>query len=226
MKWRSCGPTFLKTGEKLIMINRIFMGLTSVIPLFFLWSIVLIISPEAVGQSLQDISSIKVDDLSDQQLQQLVKRAEEAGLTESELIQMAQVRGVPQEEINKLRERLESLNLTTPLTTGGGMGPSKRKPRQQTDVNAITQGVLNPQQVMETNEEVSPYFGLNLFYSKTRRLTFEPNLNMATPKNYVVGPGDIVYVDIYGQSEKYYESYVTAEGNLLLENIGPVNVSG
>ncbi|HSI78253.1 MAG TPA: SLBB domain-containing protein [Lunatimonas sp.] len=208
------------------MIYRIPMDLRSIFILIFIWSLIFILPTDANGQSLQDIASIKVDDLSDQQLQQLVKRAEESGLSESELLQMAQVRGVPQEEINKLRERLETLSLTTPLSSGSSIGPSKRKPRQQADLNAITQGVLNPQQAMEPVEEVSPYFGLNLFYSKDRRLTFEPNLNMATPKNYVLGPGDLVYIDIYGQSEKYYESYVTAEGNLLLENIGPINVSG
>ncbi|WP_234363992.1 SLBB domain-containing protein [Lunatibacter salilacus] len=208
------------------MINRIPMDLRSIFILFFIWSLIFILPKDANGQSLQDISSIKVDDLTDQQLQQLVKRAEESGLSESELLQMAQVRGVPQEEIDKLRERLESLALTTPLSSGSSMGPSKRKPRQQADLNSITQGVLNPQQAMQSDREDSPYFGLNLFYSKDRRLTFEPNLNMATPKNYILGPGDLVYIDIYGQSEKYYEAYVTAEGNLLLENIGPINVSG
>lgn len=200
--------------------------LRSIFKLVFIWSIIFILPKDGYGQSLQDISSIKVDDLTDQQIQQLVFRAQEAGLSENELIQMAQVRGVPQEEINKLRERLEGMNLNIPQTYGTGTVPSKRKPRQQTDLNAITQGVLNPQQAIETDDEVSPYFGLNLFYSKDRRLTFEPNLNMATPKNYILGPGDLVYIDIYGQSEKYYESYVTAEGNLLLENIGPINVSG
>lgn len=217
---------FLKTGKKLTMNYRIPMCLRYIFKLFFIWSIIFILPKDVNGQSLQDISSIKVDNLSDLQLQQLVIRAQEAGLSEIELIQMAQVRGVPQEEINKLRERLESLNLITPLTSGINMTPSKRKPRQQADLNTITQGILNPQQAMEIDEEISPYFGLNLFYSKNRRLTFEPNLNMATPKNYIIGPGDLVYIDIYGQSERYYESYVTAEGNLLLENVGPINVSG
>lgn len=200
--------------------------LRSIFKLFFICSIIFILPKDGYGQFLQDISSIKVDDLTDQQIQQLVFRAQEAGLSENELIQMAQVRGVPQEEINKLRERLEGMNLNIPQMYGTGTLPSKRKPRQQTDLNAITQGILNPQQAIETDDEVSPYFGLNLFYSKDRRLTFEPNLNMATPKNYILGPGDLVYIDIYGQSEKYYESFVTAEGSLLLENIGPINVSG
>jgi protein involved in polysaccharide export with SLBB domain len=208
------------------MIDRVPMGFKSILMLLFLWICFLPGIHEVCGQSLQEISSIKVDDLTDQQIQQLVKRAEDAGLTESELIQMAQLRGVPQEEILKLRDRLESLNLTTPMTSGSSMSPSKRKPRQQADLNTITQGVLNPQREMEGGDEISPYFGLNLFYSKNRRLTFEPNLNMATPKSYILGPGDLVYIDIYGQSEKYYEAYVTAEGSLILENIGPINVSG
>src|SRR5690606_20864280 len=53
-----------------------------------------------------------------------------------------------------------------------------------------------------------------------------PNLNLATPQSYVLGPGDMLYVDIYGQSERYYEANITPEGTLILENIGPINVSG
>src|SRR5690606_26973627 len=49
---------------------------------------------------------------------------------------------------------------------------------------------------------------------------------LATPRSYVVGPGDMLYVDIYGQSERYYEANVTPEGSVILENIGPINVSG
>jgi len=226
VKRRSYGQFFLTKVKTFLMIYQTSRFLRCVFLFFSLGIGFLYLSYDVNAQTLEDISSIKVDDLTDQQLQQLVKRAEDAGLTESELIQMAQLRGVPQEEIVKLRERLGSLNLTMPSTSGTGLSPSKRKPRQQADINTITQGVLNPQKAIEVTDEVSPYFGLNLFYSKDRRLTFEPNLNMATPKSYILGPGDLVYVDVYGQSEKYYEAYITAEGNLLLENVGPVNVSG
>src|SRR5690606_1288115 len=51
-------------------------------------------------------------------------------------------------------------------------------------------------------------------------------LNLATPQSYILGPGDMLYIDIYGQSERYYEANVTPEGNLILENIGPINISG
>lgn len=193
------------------------------VPFFILLFFLLPLSG-ASAQTLQDISSIRVDDLSDEQLMLLVKRAEESGLTEDELIQMARVRGVPEEEIAKLITRLETLNLTTSGLSS--TTPARRKPRQQSNINSIVRGVLNPQDVPELEELDEPYFGLDIFYSKNRRLTFEPSLNMPTPKNYIVGPGDILYVDIYGQSEKYYESLVTPEGNLILENVGPVPVSG
>src|SRR5690606_37815475 len=69
-------------------------------------------------------------------------------------------------------------------------------------------------------------FGLSLFYQPNRKRSFEPSLNQATPKNYILGPGDVLYVDIYGQSEQYYEATVNADGFVILDNIGPVAVSG
>src|SRR5690606_14672081 len=66
----------------------------------------------------------------------------------------------------------------------------------------------------------------SLFYQKNRRLSFEPSLSQATPKSYILGPGDLIYVDIYGQSEQYYEATVNPDGFVLLDNIGPVAVSG
>ncbi|WP_232835075.1 SLBB domain-containing protein [Pleomorphovibrio marinus] len=183
------------------------------------------ISLSGYGQSIQDLSSINVDELSDEQLRTLVRRAEEAGLSEGELIQMAQVRGVPQEEIDKLRERLQGMDLEIG-SSGSADKPSKRKPRRQFDVNEITRGMIDPEQGEMNKDDTDKYFGMSMFYSKNRRLTFEPNLNMATPRNYVIGPGDMLYIDVYGQSEKYFEVFVTPEGNVLLDNIGPITVSG
>ena len=177
------------------------------------------------AQSLPDISSIKVDDLSDAQLEELVRRATESGLTEAELLQMARLRGVPTIELEKLRKRLEDMDIRGAGTRTGGEA-SKREPRRQMDFNEITQGLFKMQDGFEVDEGESRYFGMNLFYNKARRLTFEPNLNLATPSSYILGAGDMLYIDIYGQSERYYEANVTPEGNLILENIGPISVAG
>ena len=185
------------------------------------------IFPQTIqAQSISDISNIKVDDLTDAQIRELIRRANEAGLSEFELIQMARLRGVSDVELEKLKERVEKMDITA---MGGRLGAtaSKREPRKQVDLNEISQGLFKEQsEFIGLEEEPSPYFGGDIFYNKKRRLTFEPNLNIATPKNYILGPGDLVYVDVYGQSEKYYESIVTADGFILLDNVGPINISG
>lgn len=180
--------------------------------------------PTATAQQNADLTTIKVDELTDEQVEELVKRANEAGLGVSDFLQMAQLRGMPSVEVEKLRNRIGELS-------GGGStsrsaGASSRDPRKQLDLNQITQGLYDPQAELTEKDSVSHIFGASLFYQKNRRLSFEPSLNQATPKNYILGAGDVVFVDIYGQSEKYYEATVNPDGFVLLDNIGPVAVSG
>ena len=85
---------------------------------------------------------------------------------------------------------------------------------------------METQELMEEEKADSLLFGSTLFFQKNRKLSFEPSLNQATTKNYILGPGDLIYVDIYGQSEKYYEATVNPEGSILLDNIGLIAVSG
>src|SRR5690606_4778871 len=90
-----------------------------------------------MAQSIPDISSVNVDDLSDAQIEELVRRATESGLSEAEMLQMAKVRGVPTAELEKLRKRLEGLDMQGPGVSAEGA--SKRDPRRQVDFNEITQ---------------------------------------------------------------------------------------
>jgi len=67
-------------------------------------------------------------------------------------------------------------------------------------------------------------FGHDIFNNK--ELSFEPNMNIATPQSYRLGPGDAVFIDIYGASQKTEESTVSPDGTVTIEGFGPVNVSG
>lgn len=67
-------------------------------------------------------------------------------------------------------------------------------------------------------------FGRDIFNNK--ELSFEPNMNIATPQNYRLGPGDAVYIDIYGASQKTIESTVSPDGTVTIDGFGPVSVSG
>lgn len=67
-------------------------------------------------------------------------------------------------------------------------------------------------------------FGRNIF--NNRKLSFEPNMNIATPQDYRLGAGDAVYVDVWGASQQRYESTVSPDGTINIDNFGPVNVDG
>ena len=67
-------------------------------------------------------------------------------------------------------------------------------------------------------------WGRDIFNNKY--LSFEPNMNMALPANYRLGPGDAVFIDIYGASQKSYDTTVAPDGNVTIEGFGPIQVSG
>lgn len=67
-------------------------------------------------------------------------------------------------------------------------------------------------------------FGRDIFNNKD--LTFEPDMNIATPQDYRLGPGDAVFIDIYGASQKTIESTVSPDGTVTIEGYGPVDIGG
>ena len=80
------------------------------------------------------------------------------------------------------------------------------------------------EKMMQKEKNRRKVFGRDIFNNKN--LSFEPNMNIATPQNYRLGPGDAVYIDIYGATQKTIESTVTPDGMVVIEGFGPVSVSG
>lgn len=76
----------------------------------------------------------------------------------------------------------------------------------------------------DDNKSQKKVFGRNIF--NNRKLSFEPNMNIATPQDYRLGAGDAVYVDVWGASQQRYESTVSPDGTINIDNYGPVNVDG
>ena len=70
----------------------------------------------------------------------------------------------------------------------------------------------------------SQVFGRNIFNNP--RLTFAPNMNIATPQNYVLGPGDVLVVDVYGASVENLKLTVSPDGDVYVPEYGPIHVSG
>ncbi len=77
---------------------------------------------------------------------------------------------------------------------------------------------------MMAERKLKKVFGRDIFNNK--KLTFEPNMNIATPNDYRLGPGDVVIIDIYGASQKSNQYTVSPDGDVTIEGFGPVQVSG
>ena len=87
------------------------------------------------------------------------------------------------------------------------------------DSLALLRRMLNWQK-----KEQRKVFGRDIFNNK--ELTFEPEMNIATPQNYRLGPGDAVVIDVYGASQKSLTTTVSPDGDIVVENFGPIAVSG
>ena len=71
---------------------------------------------------------------------------------------------------------------------------------------------------------VKEIYGHNLF--KNRDMTFEPSANIATPQNYRLGPGDEVIIDIWGASQSTIQEIISPDGNIMVQDLGPVYLNG
>jgi protein involved in polysaccharide export with SLBB domain len=159
---------------------------------------------------------INIDQLSDAQLMQYAQQAGLTGLSESELTMKAKEKGLSDDQILKLKSRLQTMN------PGGGTAQG-----QDGKVSADTK--RNPVTTVSPNSTPDFIDGLAIFGSEIftkENLTFEPNINIATPKNYVFGAGDELKVDIYGFSDKSQTLKVSPDGNIRYPNIGPIKVAG
>ncbi|MDN3686536.1 SLBB domain-containing protein [Cyclobacterium jeungdonense] len=178
------------------------------------------------GQSLQDIQNIKVDELSDAQIEQLIRRAEDSGMDAMQLEAMARERGMPAMEVNKLRQRIQSLRSgigNSQTAKGGNRQRLRNAPGMGPDSN-IFDSLQRSDPYYDLSPKQKKIFGFTLFHN--RELDFSPNLNLPTPPQYVLGPGDQLLIDIYGASQQSYDLTISPEGSVFVPNVGPINVGG
>lgn len=194
----------------LLKLSRIF--------LYFLLSIYFISYLNAQTPTLNNLSKAKVDNLTDAQIKTFIQKYEAEGYTISQVGAEAIGNGMSVDEWNKLRDRISALQLKE-------KGNAKEvAPISPTRV--LKEGIFDDFSKMstDTNAQESKVFGSSLF--KRTELTFEPNLQLPTPENYQLGPGDDIVIDIYGLSENTYKVTISPEGNARIPRIGLVQLSG
>ena len=192
--------------------------------LFFIITILLSSSLSfAQNFNSSDIKNIKVDNLSDEQITALIKNAEERGLTQEQLEAMALTRGMPASEIQKLRKRIEKLNIKT-RETNTVDNVTREYDLKIKEEDIFNSFILNENIDTSQLSRMKEIYGFSLFNNK--KLTFEPSLNIPTPKNYQVGPGDEIIINIWGASQQNYNLIISPEGNLQIQDVGPVYING
>lgn len=153
-------------------------------------------------------------DVSDLQLQQIIKEAQERGMSEEQIIAAATAKGLGPAEIAKLKERVLTMQ-------------SDKKTALATEVSTNTQRKVNDAVSADAPREsaaTESIFGMSFFNNK--RLSFEPNLRIPTPKNYILGTNDELVITITGFAYKNYISKISPEGTIQIENLSPIYVNG
>ncbi len=154
-----------------------------------------------------------IDKIPDKQIEQYYSEALARGLTESEIEILAVSRGYTYGDILKVKERLAALRNIPEKSSESG---AKDVPRQQTGTLSVKED--------KGRTPATHVFGSGLFQSS--RLSFEANMRIPTPSNYVLGPEDELNVDLSGYSSQQYTLKVSPEGTVKIENLPPVYVNG
>ena len=195
-------------------------------------------------------SAALAQSMSDSQVMDFIQQEMKAGTSQSQIVTKLVQRGVKIDQIRRVRQqyekqlrnrglsgtadaaveaadaRMRSHNSETSTDLTAGRDDSQNSQMAEADVRyeEIRQNVR--EQHDDTSRELRgmKVFGRNIFNS--RLLSFEPNMNIATPQDYVLGPGDQLIIDIYGASQKSYELTVSPEGSVTVPGYGPIQVAG
>ncbi len=173
----------------------------------------------------QNLSVVNVDDLSDAQILQLMQQAQKMGLNDSQLIQLAQSKGMSGTQIQKLQSRVTDLRKKNGNVNSNGSDTTRQSSRKL-NYAPDTANMFKQSNPYDLLEQLKPkIFGADLFRNSNAN-TFQPNLKLATPVNYIVGPDDQINIDVYGNSVADWSLNVSPEGNINIPGVGVLNVAG
>ena len=173
--------------------------------------------------SLLGFSSVyaqSVDELSDDQIQQFMNQAQESGMSEDQLMAAAAAKGFGSADISKFKDRMTKLQADKKGPVNTNTTDTERKLNDTTSTKSVRQQIKEDSSAIRREK----YYGLNLFNNK--KIVFEPNLRIPTPKNYVLGTGDELNISITGFAAQTYKAKVSPEGTVQLDILSPIYVSG
>ena len=162
----------------------------------------------------------RVEDLTDEQVSAFLQKAKASGMSEAQIEKAAALQGYSPADIAKMRERLNNLsNEKAKKTNESDISEVRKVTKTATysDSSAV-------KSVVKDVAKKSQVFGMSMFAAGG--LSFEPDLRIATPKNYQLGPDDELNIDIFGNALDNYKVKVSTEGTIRILNLSPIYVNG
>ncbi len=192
--------------------------------------------------------------MSDIQVMQYVQRESKNGASQSQIATKLMQKGVTMQQLQRVRSQYEKMNGTSAVRSSGSTTDQLTADSRMRESNGAVRvdaegnelyvqkiGSSNTDEDMLENSNLSNrqqvyipdsvntingkrVFGRDIFNNKA--LSFEPNMNIATPTSYIVGPGDKVFVDVYGGSQKSEQMEVGPDGSIVVTGYGPIHIAG
>ena len=172
--------------------------------------------------------------MTDNQVVEYAIQLKKSGASESDIAAKLMQRGATMDQIQRVRKQYAKQMTTKGLddSVDNMVGNAKDRMRVNNEVNdndIITNaGELAPEYAQRTTSADQgmgkKVFGRDIFNNKS--LTFEPVMNIATPQNYVLGPGDQLVIDVYGDTQRSESLTVSPDGDVTVPDYGPVHVAG
>lgn len=156
--------------------------------------------------------------MSDDQVVDYVKKANASGKDQQAIGKELLLKGVSREQLTRIRDKYQNQSGSKP--TGSSSSSTTRDRKNNGETIDFEELIVQD----STSTPQIKIFGHDIFRSKD--LSFEPNMNIATPANYILGPGDEVLIDIYGASQSSNKYIVSPDGTIVVDKIGPIAVSG
>ena len=166
-------------------------------------------------------SPLMAQTMSDSQVLEYVKDGIRQGKEQKQLASELARKGVTKEQATRVKQLYERQNnVNASNATGTDVNESRLREEMKENTSDMLEDHPSTQDLARSNQ----VFGRNIF--NTRNLTFEPSVNLATPSNYRLGPGDEVIIDIWGASQNTIRQQISPDGTINIQKIGPVNLNG
>ena len=167
----------------------------------------------------QDLKNLKINQLSDQQMMQIWQQFSAKGMTESEAMKMMVQKGLGPNEVGMFKKRL--IGIQAAQKSKYGTSAASKNFIKDTSMFLQDSSWVNEVPFIRTNEK---YYGYSFFSNPNTE--FQPNLNIATPKNYILGPGDVLNITLSGLNETDIDAKISRDGSIKVEYVGVISLTG